>query len=207
MAKPKNYVGRRFGHLVVLRRTDTKVDGSYLREVQCDCGKIFLDRMAHIQNGKNPSCGCIRKQKLIARNTSHGLSHLREYKLWKDMKGRCYRKNNKRYADYGGRGIQVCQEWRDDFMAFYRDMGECPDGLSLDRIDNDGDYCSENCRWATDLEQANNKRNNIILEFEGKALTITQWANELGIKRDTLAARYKIGWSVERMLTTPVRGK
>lgn len=205
MAKIKNLIGERFGKLVVIGRTNIRTSGGILRICQCDCGNIINVRIGGLTSGNSTSCGCTRHEKLIKRNTSHGMADKRIYKIWKDMKGRCYRKKHKRYADYGGRGIEVCKEWRDDFLAFYHDMGDAPEGKSLDRIDNDGNYCLGNCQWATDIEQANNKRNNRYLEFNGERLTIAQWSRKIDINRKTIYGRIERGWSVEKTLTTPVK--
>jgi hypothetical protein len=115
---------------------------------------------------------------------------------------RCTNPNFKRYQDYGGRGIKVCDRWM-DFANFYADMGDAPPGMSIDRIDNDGDYTPENCRWATTKQQCNNKRNNRILTLNGVSLTATQWCERIGLSQQTLASRLRAGWPVERALTEP----
>lgn len=121
------------------------------------------------------------------------------------MKQRCYNKNEKNYGGYGGRGIKVCDRWRDHFAMFIQDMGPRPSPQhSLDRIDVNGDYCPENCRWATQAEQQQNRRVNILLKFNGKVQCLAVWARELGIGEWALASRIRRGWSIERALTTPV---
>ncbi len=123
------------------------------------------------------------------------------------MVQRCYKPGATKYEHYGGRGIEVCERWRNSFEAFIEDMGECPSRKhSIDRIDNEGDYEPDNCQWATQTQQGNNTRANHVITFDGKTMTMKQWANKTGIKYSTLAARLNIlGWSVERSLTAPVK--
>lgn len=120
------------------------------------------------------------------------------YPTWSHIRNRCQSKKNKAYQNYGGRGIKVCERWQNSFLSFLEDMGDKPKGKSLDRIDNNGDYCKENCRWATSTEQGRNKRNNCLL----KGKTISEWSEILGIKRSTLSMRYyAYGWSVDDVLS------
>ena len=119
------------------------------------------------------------------------------------MRCRCRNPRDKSYHSYGGRGIACCERW-DLFENFHDDMGPCPAGASLERIDNNDDYCPENCRWATPLEQGRNKRNNHILTFRGESKCLTAWAEEMGLDYRTLLARLRAGWTVERALTTKV---
>ena len=129
-----------------------------------------------------------------------------EYKVWKGMKGRCYRKRCAAYHCYGGRGIQVCERWRNSFEAFYADLGPRPTkSHRLERIDNDGHYEPENCRWATQIEQSRNTRTSIRLSFRGKTKSLTDWADELHIKACTIRSRLFRGWKVEDALTSPLR--
>ncbi len=119
---------------------------------------------------------------------------------------RCENPNANRFARYGGRGIKPCKEWRESFEAFALDMGEPPDGFSLERIDNEKGYTKDNCRWASAKEQALNRSSNVRLTFRGETKTISEWAESLGMKFDTLQSRITYyGWSVEKALTTPVR--
>ena len=139
---------------------------------------------------------------------THGLRNTKEYGIWNRIKDRCYNVNNKRYQDYGGRGICMSDEWKKFFKAFYEDMGNRPsDKHSVDRIDNDGNYCKENCKWSTDIEQANNKRNNVIIEYKGESLNITQWSKRIGINPETLRVRMTNGWTNEEIIETPLQEK
>jgi len=139
------------------------------------------------------------------RNRKHGLYRTPSYRSWQKMRARCLNTNHKHYSNYGGRGITICERWN-DFRNFFADMGERPEGMTLERIDNSKGYSPENCRWATRKEQQNNMRRNRILQLNGKSMNLTQWAEYLGIKRKTLEKRLNIfGWSVERALTTEVK--
>ena len=130
------------------------------------------------------------------------------YEIWRDMRLRCYDERNISYNRYGGRGITICDEWKEDVKAFYdwAMANGYNDSLTIERIDNDGNYFPENCRWATVKEQANNRRSNVLVTHKGKTQTMKEWANEVGIPYKVVWARMqKLGWSVERALTDPVR--
>jgi hypothetical protein len=129
-----------------------------------------------------------------------------EHKTWLSMKNRCLNPNDTRFADYGGRGITICDKWENSFETFYADMGPRPEGCSIDRIDVDGDYEPSNCRWATDTEQRRNKRNNHLITHKGETKTLAEWSEITNIKYATLKIRInKLKWPVERALTEPVR--
>lgn len=133
-------------------------------------------------------------------------SRIPEYQAWRNMVVRCTNPKYKFYHRHGGRGIKVCDRWRGSYAAFLEDMGVKPSpSLTLDRIDNDGDYTPENCRWATRKEQSRNSRTNHNLTFQGKTQCLAAWADETGIKAGTLYSRLKNGWSTERALTEPAR--
>lgn len=135
----------------------------------------------------------------------HGMSTTSEHCIWRSMKNRCHSPGDKGYRLYGGRGIQVCERWRNSFSAFYADMGPRPTAKhSIDRINNERNYEPGNCRWATREEQGNNTRVNVRLLFQGESLTVPQWARRLGINEDTITWRLRRGWTVEKALTTPL---
>lgn len=154
-------------------------------ECQCGyCGAEFTARVNDVKSGRTRGCGCWRHGK-------HGTS---EYRSWSHMKQRCQNPNNPSYPDYGGRGIKVCERWQ-TFANFYVDMGERPAGCTLDRKDNDGDYCPENCRWSGSVEQNNNRRGNVLVTYDDKTQTVSQWARELGVSHATILGRVGRGWT------------
>src|SRR3990167_5409886 len=203
--------GQRFTRLTVLRRAPRHVrhGGKAAWVCRCDCGVTSVVTSGNLRQGLVKSCGCLRSEKARDRLLTHGegrTSHQsREYRAWCNMKTRCDNPRASQYADYGGRGIRVCDRWRESYEAFLADMGRCPPRHSLDRKDNNGQYEPENCRWAKRLVQANNKRNNRVLAFNGESLTLPEWARQLGVPRDTLKRRILLGWSIERALTEPLR--
>ena len=139
--------------------------------------------------------------------TTHGLSRTPEYRSWAEMKQRCFNPNHKQYSDYGGRGITVCDRWL-NFKNFLADMGSRPSPKhSLDRINNDGDYCPDNCRWATKAEQVNNRRSNRFITIGCVTLNVTQWTKEMSFGRTIIQARLDRGWSELKAVTTPIRVK
>ena len=208
----KDLTGQRFGRFVVIERGEDKLRSNGLVRprwlCRCDCGAVRLVLGDSLRSGKSKSCGCLKDDVAKLTHTTHNLSNHPLYKIWYDMKRRCTNVNTSRYCDYGGRGIQVCSSWDTDFLSFYEwsyANGYKP-GLQIDRIDNDGNYCPENCRWSTQMEQANNTRKNVRWTYNGKTQTIAQWASELGMNPITLRDRVnRYGWSIERALTEVVR--
>jgi hypothetical protein len=138
--------------------------------------------------GKTTSCGCWRRR---GNHRTHERTHTREHKAWLAARARCYGRSNSGFANYGGRGITMCDRWRDDFAMFLADMGQCPPDHSLDRIDCDGPYAPENCRWATRAQQNRNKRNNIRLTLNGRTMCLIEWAEALNISRVELVRRLR----------------
>ena len=198
--KREDLTGMRFGRLVAL--STTTIDGRNHWVCQCDCGNTKTVAAPSLKRGLSNSCGCLRKEITSARKQTHGQSETPTYKIWRAMRDRCLRKNNPHYKDYGARGITICERW-DNYANFLEDMGERPAGLSIERRDNEKSYSKENCYWATSLEQNNNRRDNIWLEFNGKKQTINQWGRELGFKLNCLTSRISAGWSIEDALTIP----
>lgn len=198
--KLEDLTGRTYGRLVILGDSGERKHSKRLWTCKCTCGTIRLVPTQALKSGNTTSCGCYR----IERITKHGMSYSRVYRIWDGMLQRCTNSNHTEYANYGGRGISVCDSWK-DFMVFLADMGESPEGLSLDRIDVNGNYEPSNCKWSTSVEQANNKRTNKILEYNGEKLTLSQWAKKLSINYSTLSNRISTGWTIEKALTTKVR--
>ena len=166
---------------------------------KCECGNKKVFCVGNIKNGHTKSCGCYNKEKLSERKI-HGMCKTKTYMSWSALKNRCLNSNNPHFKNWGGRGIMVCKEWM-KFENFYRDMGEIPENKSIDRIDNNGNYCKENCCWSSPKQQQNNRRNNCLLTYQNKTKTVKQWSEELEINVKTIYARIKKGWSVERTLT------
>jgi hypothetical protein len=200
--------GRRFGRLVALMAA--KHLGYPTRyQCVCDCGKFRVVQQRALLNGATQSCGCLARERSAAAaktcNTTHGQSKTREYKLWVKMKARCYNPRNNRYQYYGGRGITVCDRWRNSFEVFLADMGPCPAGYTIERKDVHLGYCPDNCIWDTQACQADNKTSSIRLTYQGKTLNVSQWAKLLGVNHMTLRGRIKRGWPVEKVLSVPIR--
>ena len=206
--KQLNLTGERFGKLVAIKTIGKNKNGAYLWQCKCDCGNEIIANVGNLKNGHTKSCGCLRVDRCKTNFTKHGLEHTRLYGIWSDMRLRCYDEKNIAYHRYGGRGITICDEWKNDVKAFYdwATANGYKDSLTIDRIDNDGNYCPENCRWATVKEQASNRRSNILVTHNGKTQTMKKWANEVGTPYKVVWARMqKLGWSAERALTEPVK--
>lgn len=202
--------GKKFGRLTVLSYSD-KRKGFRFWLCGCDCGTMLTAREDCLRTGNTKSCGCFQRELAAALKRSHGHTRIgwksRTYRCWANMRNRCTNSKCKTFSCYGGRGITVCERWLNSFECFLDDMGEQPTGMTIERIDNNGNYEPGNCRWATRYEQANNQRTNVILEFQGKRQTLSEWAKELGRKKSAIAARLRRGWSACDALTKPMEGK
>lgn len=202
----KDLAGQRFGRLVPLRKTDMRLFGRVVWECQCDCGNIAYVHTGHLKSGHTRSCGCLRKDFAVEHFTTHGGSGTRLVGIWYEMRKRCRDSKCKHFKHYGGKGIKVCDEWQNSFEAF-RDWALAngyADNLTIDRIDVNGDYCPENCRWATREVQSNNTGANHYLTHNGETHTLSEWAKITGIKYSTLRSRINLyGWDAEKALTVP----
>lgn len=206
MGKKIDLTNHRFGRLVVLKKDHVGERGRGFWLCRCDCGNEVVKKTQSLTDGRAVSCGCRReetKEEFKTRFIKHGMRNTLTYSTWRSMNTRCKNAHIAQYNDYGGRGISICDRWK-CFENFFQDMGERPQGTSLDRIDNNGDYCKENCRWSTREEQGNNTRKTTHIEFNGKIQSTTQWSNETGIEQSVLCKRLQ-KWTVEKALTTPVR--
>lgn len=174
---------------ILSTRTTGKRGGHRIAVCRCGCGKEFEAALQKVKAGHTKSCGCFSRA--IAKNamTTHGMRNTREYKIWCGMKTRCLNPNYIKYSNYGGRGISICDAWKDSFQQFFEDMGKCPDGMSIERTDTNGNYEPSNCVWATDIAQARNKRTSLNVEFDGVMISIKELADRNGIKYPTLRHR------------------
>lgn len=195
-------VGHSYGRWLIIGLRD----GALI--ARCACGVQRTLTAAQTWNvfyGHSRSCGCLSREKLPLARRKHGESQKTpEYQAWTTMKGRCNNPKSPRFKYYGARGIRVCDQWLADFASFLSDMGRRPSQKhSIDRIDNDGPYSPENCRWATQTEQLQNTRHNNNLTFNGRTQSVTKWAREYGIPRHRFSARIHAGWPIEKALMNP----
>jgi len=211
LAKVKNIAGQKFGTLTAIECIGRKAKGrGHYWRCQCECGKVTEVSGSNLRSGAVASCGCVANKATSLRNRTHGHTEgdrpTRVYRIWQCMLTRCYNPDRANWQDYGGRGIKVCDRWRESFENFYADMGEPPTPKhTLDRYpDNGGDYGPNNCRWATMSQQARNRRSTRMIEYQGRTMAISDWADEYGIKLACLTGRLNNGWDIEKALTTPV---
>jgi hypothetical protein len=175
-------------------------------ECLCTCGGSTIVSTQDLRSGNTRSCGCLRAEVGVVIQT-HGKTRTPEYRAWQKMKGRCYDPNDISFPNYGGRGIRVCDRWKDDPIAFMDDMGPRPGkGWSLDRIDSSSDYSPENCRWATRTTQNRNSRRNRVLTLRGVTKTLAEWSALSGTSAILIHKRIQLGWSEEDAVYKPVRG-
>lgn len=210
MSKLIDLSGQHFGYWKVIERAVNTKGGQTAWLCECKCGRRKIVQASNLRNESSKSCGCIRKEELLKRNIKHRMAYTRLYGIWKNMIQRTTNINNPRYGDYGGRGIAVCEEWKGDFRDFekWAIKSGYADSLTIDRKDNNKGYYPDNCRWVTKRTQNLNTRQNHCLTFKGETKTLTEWADITGIKKWVLSDRInKLGWSVEKALTTPVNQK
>lgn len=204
MAAIKNLISQKFGRLAVIGYVKRYGNGSRWR-CRCDCGTEKLISTGSLRSGTTVSCGCYHREQQAKAHTTHGLlSHGKPHPLyytWRGMLNRCYLRSSRTFARYGGRGVKVCEEWRNDFGQFVQDMGERPAGHSIDRIDNNGDYQPGNCRWASARQQGLNKRLT-ARDQAGTPYLLKAEAN--GIKETTYRMRLAKGWTHEEASTIPL---
>lgn len=196
--------GKKFGKLTAIRHL-----GYTKWEFLCECGRLKSMTGFPVRNGIYKTCGCGVREATIRRNYKHGKSQAPEHRVWRGMKARCYNPKEIGFKNYGGRGIKVCDKWKNNFSAFLADMGPRPSNKhSIEREDNNGPYSPENCKWVIKKIQCRNKRNNHFLEHDGKRLTIQEWSEVTGIHAMTIESRLRrSGWTAHQALTRkPVIG-
>lgn len=189
--KPRiDITGHRYAEVVVIAHHGLRAQ-KHEWLCRCDCGTEFVTRANSLRSGITKSCGCrkTRNKPLL----THGLSHTRAHGIWKAAKQRCFNPNAHNYRHYGGRGITMCDRWATSFEAFFSDMGECPPGLSLERIDHEGDYEPGNCRWATQAEQVRNTRRNVMVEHDGQAMVAKDYAASTGLSYTAVLSGARLG--------------
>lgn len=207
---------QKFGRLTVLKFSHKIEKGNnrrYYWLCKCDCGNETIVNSASLKNGHTLSCGCLRVENLKKVIDKHNQTGSDLYYVWAQIKQRCNNKNNKRYKDYGGRGITVCNEWLNDFISFYNwamangydenaPRGKC----TIDRIDVNGNYEPSNCRWLTNKKQQNNKRNNHFVTYNNETLTVTQMAEKYNINVNTFRNRVAKGWNIDKCINYNKKG-
>jgi hypothetical protein len=209
MARPVDIKTQRFGRLIAIERASPNRHGQAYWICQCDCGATTTVASNNLRRGLTTSCGCYRRYVTATQDrtrSKHGMYKSSEYSIWHSLKDRCLSKSSASWKNYGGRGITICPTWIRSFEAFYQDMGPRPSpNHSIDRIDNNGPYSKANCRWATTLQQARNRRNTKRITFNGANKVLSEWAIQYGLPWGVVDGRLRLGWSIDRALTTPVR--
>lgn len=193
----QDLTGKQFGYWKVIRHSHVNSYGHHLWHCKCICGTKGRVTTSELRSGISRSCGCVNQVKM-------GLSKTKEGRAYIHMLSRCYNEKDREYHNYGGRGIKVCDRWKNSFELFYKDMGKAPPRTTIDRMDNNGGYSPENCRWATNYTQSRNRRNNYNVTYNGKTLCLSDWAVKLDIPYPTLRKRLKyLGWTVDEAFSTP----
>jgi len=201
MKQKVDYLNTKFGRYTVIKKLRGKGKKDSLWLCVCDCGNVREVMGGNLRRGTSKSCGCLQKELIAKRTLTHGLSNTAEYYSYQSMKSRCYNEKTKEYPNWGGRGIVVCPRWLEGFENFFKDMGERPTSEhSLDRIDVNGNYCKENCRWGTDEQQHRNMRTNNWVEYEGEKLVVMDWAKRFGIPQATLDQRLRRGHDIKYVM-------
>lgn len=200
--------GNRYGRLLVLNEYEIRKHNHAYWLCRCDCGKTKYVSGSNLMRGLTKSCGCMRSEVSHIVNSTHGLSNHRLFHTWVNMRDRCNNSHRADFVRYGKRGICVCEEWK-DFKAFYdwAIANGYEDGLTIDRIDNNGNYEPSNCRWVSPKVQANNTRRNRKLSYQERTGTISEWADYLGITYSCMLSRVRRGWSMERIVSNTRKEK
>lgn len=200
MPKIYNLTGKKFGRLTTIERVRGKQQVLY--RCICDCGNVTFANATQLQKGLKKSCGCYKKEVTKAMATKHGKTNTRQFRIWSHIKDRCYDYNCPKYKRYGGRGIKMCDEWLNNFQKFYdwAMANGYKDNLTIDRIDNDGNYEPSNCRWVTNQEQQNNRSNNRKIVYNGQEYTASQLAKKYNVPYKLFMGRLYNNWAIEEAL-------
>jgi hypothetical protein len=199
MSRIVDITGQKFGRLTAIRFVEINSHRDAEWMFQCECGKECVTVADRVKRGQTRSCGCLKIEIAVSANTKHGCHGTRLYGIWSGMRRRCSNPNRKDWANYGGRGITVCDEWRNDFLLFYEwaMSNGYNDSLSIDRKNNSKGYCPENCKWTNKQQQNNNTRANRQITAFGETKNLQQWSDESGIGHSTILFRLKSGWTPE----------
>lgn len=208
MGKFIDLTGQRFEKLKVIKKDGVDKYGNVKWFCECECGEKIIVNGHSLRSKNTKSCGCSQRERTSDSSVKHGMFGTKLYRAWAHAKERCYNPNTKNYKDYGGRGIKMCDEWKNDSNKFIKwalnngfDSNSYGDDCTLDRIDVNGDYCPENCRWVNKREQMNNTRTNHYLTYKGETKTLAQWSRELGIKYHIVLNRVnKKNWGIEELI-------
>lgn len=203
----------RYGKLVAIERS-TNISGKTAWKCKCDCGNITYVSTSNLTCNRIRSCGCLKLEKLLERSTTHNQRHTYLYEVWKGIRQRCKNSKHSSYHNYGGRGIKVCEAWDKSFQAFYdwsyangystENQKDEKLKLTIDRIDNNGNYEPSNCRWVDRKTQTRNMRTTRFITFNGQNKSVSEWCEIYGIKLQTFNTRIRNGWSIEEALTKPI---
>lgn len=211
MTKAKDITGIKFNRLTAIELDHINIRNhgtEHFWKFKCDCGCIKVINKNAVMSGHIQSCGCLHKERTSKAKSKHCLSNSRIYNIWSFMKNRCFNKRSSRYKDWGGRGITIYKEWL-DFNCFYdwAIVNGYSDNLTIDRIDVNGNYEPNNCRWVTPKEQARNTRKNKFFSYNGETHCISEWCEILNINYHTFFSRFLRGWDIDKIINTPVRTK
>lgn len=214
--KTIDITNNRYGKLVAIERSKN-ISGKTAWKCKCDCGNITYVSTSNLTCNRIRSCGCLKLEKLLERSTTHNQRHTVLYSVWRGLRQRCNNPKHASYHNYGGRGITVCEEWDKSFQSFYEwsyangysteNQKDEKLKLTIDRIDNNGNYEPSNCRWVDRKTQARNMRNTKLIEFNGEIKSISEWCEIYSIKKGSFNTRIKYGWAIEEALTTPIKKK
>lgn len=200
----ENIIGKKFNRLLVLEQVDSNEKHYRKYKCLCECGNITHLRYSAIVNGYTKSCGCLHREVASKVHSKGYNTKSKEYKTWAGIKRRCYNKNDHAYHRYGGRGITMCDEWKNSYLTFLEDMGECPVGCtSIDRINNNKGYSKDNCRWTTKIVQANNTSTNKFYTYNGETDTLANLCRKYNKRYKSIHKRLYNGFSIEDAFAKP----